>query len=454
MQKTALQTATVEDFLQVLISRLTRYDQRISRREKSPNIYRMGLWLEAEERVRDDVKAYMDRDDPEALKVLRRALAGEFNVGDMPPVKQVLKQMDSWEQKGRTPKLAANMTQRVATRFVYGYDKDALRELELYMENDGGLHRQKQSIIENIKRKMKSGRYNPSLAPKLWMYWVDAGAKAYIKDHGDPGARVRDMFPKSLRMILAKQFAEEYEEMIKNGEYGDVMASAEAPVTLDDAYQHLVANSGAPSTSLDEAFSHLMANGGSPKAGKAQSTSDIVAAGSLKKKDLKPGLKIRSKENPEWGDWRVENQTKGVPGTWDIEKMNGRGGRVLDEGELRFWEKASSDVTAAGSKDQVDKSASEDLMAAAVAAAMVTAALKAKDKKVIDAFYDKKPMEGSVLKTDGKKLESLGGSGVFLKWEGGKAVDVHPGGNRTHGEVMRYIKKSWPKNSLPDAQKG
>jgi len=89
-------------------------------------------------------------------------------------------------------------------------------------------------------------------------------------------------------------------------------------------------------------------------------------------------------------------------------------------------------------------------MAAAVAAAVVTAALKAKDKKVIDAFYDKKPMEGSALRSDGKKLESLGMSGVFVKWQGGKAVVVSPGGNRTHDQVMRYMKKTWPKNSLPD----
>jgi len=78
------------------------------------------------------------------------------------------------------------------------------------------------------------------------------------------------------------------------------------------------------------------------------------------------------------------------------------------------------------------------------------AALKSKDKQVIDAFYDKKPMEGPVVKTDGKKLESSGGSGVFAKWEGSKVKWVGQGATRTEGEIRRYMTKSWPKNTLPD----
>lgn len=319
MDRVALTTATVEDFLQVLLSRLTRYDQRVSRRERTPNIYRLGHWLQAAENVREKVRSFLDRDDPEAMAALRQALKTEFHAGDMPPVKQVLKQMDNWEQKGKNPKMAADMVSRVANRFMYGYDRDALRELELYMENESSIYRQKQSIIENIKRKMKSGRYNPSLAPKLWMYWVDAGAKSYVKEFGGPGARVRDMFPKQLRAMLAKQFAEEYEEMIKNGEFGDITASG---------------------PSIEATFQHLM---------------------------------------------------------------------VMDR----------------------------------------TAALKAKDKKVVDAFADEQPMEGNMLRSTGKVLEKMGmGGGTFAKWEGGKIKVVMESSVKSDDSILRYMKKSIPSGRL------
>lgn len=338
MLRVALKSATVEDFLQVLISRLTRYDMQISRRESIPNIYRLGHWLQAAENVRDGVRPYLNRDDGEAMTALRRALNKEFHAGDMPPVKQVLKQMDNWEQKGRTPKLAADMANRVASRFVYGYDRHALRELELYMENESSLYRQKQSIIENIKRKMKSGRYNSGLAPKLWMYWVDAGAKAYAKEHGGPGARVRDMFPKDLRMALAQEFAKDYEEQIKNGEYGDITAS-----------DH---------TSIDSIYASITA----------------------------------SEEKPE-----------------------------------------------------------DPTLAAVRQAMQMTAALKAKDKKVIDAFADEKPAEGLMLRSTGKVLEKMGmGGGTFAKWDGGKIKVVMETSARSDDSILRYMKKSIPSGRLHD----
>lgn len=113
--------------------------------------------------------------------------------------------------------LLRNLAFRVAGD-VMAVDQAAMHDLELYMENERSLYNQKMSIIQNIQRRMKKDQYNPALAPKLWMYWVDAGAKAYIKENA-PGARVQDMFPKPLREALAKQFAKDYEEQIRNGEY-------------------------------------------------------------------------------------------------------------------------------------------------------------------------------------------------------------------------------------------
>lgn len=57
--------------------------------------------------------------------------------------------------------------------------------------------------------------------------------------------------------------------------------------------------------------------------------------------DMRPGkVTIRSRENPEWGTWGIRGRVKGVPGAWEI--VGDRGSRVLNEGEFRFWEVASS----------------------------------------------------------------------------------------------------------------
>ena len=91
------------------------------------------------------------------------------------------------------------------------------RELELFIMNDQDLYRQMfMPIIMNLARKMKRGVYNHQMAPKLWQYLVDQGAKKYVMQHG---GTVRNTFPKKARMELAKDIADEQMEMIKAGEY-------------------------------------------------------------------------------------------------------------------------------------------------------------------------------------------------------------------------------------------
>jgi len=105
-------------------------------------------------------------------------------------------------------------------------DPVAATELRLYIENDGDLYRrQLMPIINNIKRKMKSGRYDHSLAPKLWLYLVDEGAKKYTKEFDAASAKWNLTFPKPLRMAVAQEMADDYRDMIEAGEYGDVMES-------------------------------------------------------------------------------------------------------------------------------------------------------------------------------------------------------------------------------------
>jgi hypothetical protein len=91
------------------------------------------------------------------------------------------------------------------------------RELELFIMNDQDLYRQMfLPILMNLARKMKRGVYNHQMAPKLWQYLVDQGAKKYVMQYG---GTVRNTFPKKARMELAKDMADEQMEMIKAGEY-------------------------------------------------------------------------------------------------------------------------------------------------------------------------------------------------------------------------------------------
>ena len=83
-------------------------------------------------------------------------------------------------------------------------------ELKLYIENDGDLYKQRLiPIVKNIQRKMKSGKYDHSKAPKLWKYLVDDGAKKYAKEY--PGVK----FDKKVKEYVAQEFANEYKDEIE-----------------------------------------------------------------------------------------------------------------------------------------------------------------------------------------------------------------------------------------------
>ena len=64
------------------------------------------------------------------------------------------------------------------------------------------------------------------------------------------------------------------------------------------------------------------------------------------------------------------------------------------------------------------------------------------DKKVIDAFLDKKKGSSRKMETDGKTLDinGMGGKGV-AKWVGGK-IDFGVGGSRSRQTVQNYLRKN------------
>ena len=96
-------------------------------------------------------------------------------------------------------------------------DKTSARELELYIDNTQQHYRQKVAIFQNLQKKIKRGKFDRALAIKGLMHVVDAGARAYTKEHGSPGARPRDMFDRATRTMVAKEFLEEFEAEIEAG---------------------------------------------------------------------------------------------------------------------------------------------------------------------------------------------------------------------------------------------
>jgi hypothetical protein len=90
-------------------------------------------------------------------------------------------------------------------------------ELALYIDNEGDLYPQKMAIIKSMKAKIERGKYDPKLAVKGWLYWVNAGAAKYCKEFRIELIRT---FPMPVRLAVAKDVAEREFDAIKSGEYG------------------------------------------------------------------------------------------------------------------------------------------------------------------------------------------------------------------------------------------
>jgi hypothetical protein len=76
----------------------------------------------------------------------------------------------------------------------------------------GDLNGQYESIKTNLEKKISNGTYDHDLSSKLWMYLVDNAAKLYDTVHGSGSDRMPDYFPKSIRMEVAQQLADNWYE--------------------------------------------------------------------------------------------------------------------------------------------------------------------------------------------------------------------------------------------------
>lgn len=109
----------VDTFIQVLVSSLISQDKADTMRELKrggrPNIYRLGILLQAVDEVRSDVAKVLDHDDPAAIALLRASVSKRFN-SNFPPLKKILKQIDAYVATGKLPKLEISKEVRDAIK--------------------------------------------------------------------------------------------------------------------------------------------------------------------------------------------------------------------------------------------------------------------------------------------------------------------------------------------------
>lgn len=93
-------------------------------------------------------------------------------------------------------------------------DEIGARELILYAHNDrrfsfGSPEGRGKSVRLNLLRKLKSGKYNPELAWKAWLYVIDDAARAYNREFGT-GAGFGS-FSLATREHAAREYAKQFE---------------------------------------------------------------------------------------------------------------------------------------------------------------------------------------------------------------------------------------------------
>jgi len=107
---------TVGNFIAVLTSELTQYDQKVSARERHVNIYRLGHLLEAAHGVEEKVLSRAAVDDemtPEIAEVMVDAMMDHFTVSwkadnfDLAPCRNVIKKLGAFLDTGKNPSLIA-----------------------------------------------------------------------------------------------------------------------------------------------------------------------------------------------------------------------------------------------------------------------------------------------------------------------------------------------------------
>lgn len=121
-----------------------------------------------------------------------------------------------------------NTTKKLTINEADDYAKDDVRELMLFITNDGDLYRSMTTpIIKNMKRKIKAGKYDPEMAVKGWQYLADEGVRKYDKMYGS-GRGSLTLLPKSARVELARQLRDYYDDEVNYEEANESVSMKES----------------------------------------------------------------------------------------------------------------------------------------------------------------------------------------------------------------------------------
>ena len=98
-------------------------------------------------------------------------------------------------------------------------DEVAVRELELFIDNDRDIYRRRLEFEKSAARKMCRGKYDAAKSPKLWRYLADEAAREYGRQFSVPGAPI---FGVPDREATAVGLARDFESRVagwRSGQY-------------------------------------------------------------------------------------------------------------------------------------------------------------------------------------------------------------------------------------------
>lgn len=103
-------------------------------------------------------------------------------------------------------------------------DVVAVRELVLFIDNDGDLYRQMaEPIHKNLINKLAGEKYNRQLAHKAFLNLASEGAKRYCKQFCSRGAVWHEMFPMDVRRAAAEDLLVAFEAEAELGNYDNLL---------------------------------------------------------------------------------------------------------------------------------------------------------------------------------------------------------------------------------------
>jgi hypothetical protein len=193
--------------------------------------------------------------------------------------------------------------------------RGAAEDLVLFITNDGDLYRsQTTPIITNLARKKAKGTFNKKLAPKLFQYLADAGAKKINRLEGFRGRGYGEFTPDS-RRAAAKELLDYYMEQI-NEEAKELKKGKKKNPQSRKTYEWT--DDGKPGRyKVVEGFDHY---NDKPLYHVTGVNNDYVGEWHTSKASAKRELDgLKSRKNPQSRKkFTVKAEKDGITGEWDV----------------------------------------------------------------------------------------------------------------------------------------